>query len=44
MKNMTMFRHDLHHKKLPQWMYITPNMSKFLSNMAVQTYDLLILI
>ncbi|KAI3336293.1 acid phosphatase [Xylariaceae sp. AK1471] len=26
-KNLTMFQEDLKHKKLPQWMFITPNMT-----------------
>lgn len=27
-KNFTMFDQDLKNNKLPQWMFITPNMSK----------------
>lgn len=27
-KNFTMFQKDLANNKLPQWMFITPNMSK----------------
>jgi hypothetical protein len=27
-KNFTMFEHDLANNQLPQWMFITPNMSK----------------
>lgn len=27
-KNFTMFNRDLNDNKLPQWMFITPNMSK----------------
>jgi acid phosphatase len=29
-KNFTMFHQDLENNKLPQWMFITPNMSMFL--------------
>jgi hypothetical protein len=29
-KNFTMFDRDLRSNKLPQWMFITPNMSAFL--------------
>jgi hypothetical protein len=28
-KNFTMFYNDLDNNKLPQWMFITPNMSEF---------------
>lgn len=28
LKNFTMFQNDLANDKLPQWMFITPNMSK----------------
>lgn len=31
-KNFTMFYTDLNDNKLPQWMFITPNMSEFCSN------------
>src|ERR1700761_1856324 len=27
-KNLTLFHEDLKHDRLPQWMFITPNMSK----------------
>lgn len=29
-KNFTMFYNDLNNNKLPQWMFITPNMSEFI--------------
>ena len=29
-KNFTLFEQDLNNNDLPQWMFITPNMSKFL--------------
>ena len=29
-KNFTLFEQDLNNNALPQWMFITPNMSKFL--------------
>jgi hypothetical protein len=28
-KNFTMFENDLNNNKLPQWMFITPNMSTY---------------
>lgn len=31
MKNLTEFYYDLEHEKLPQWMFITPNMTSMIS-------------
>jgi hypothetical protein len=33
-KNFTMFETDLNNNQLPQWMFITPNMSEFTSESA----------
>ena len=34
-KNFTMFDSDLKNKKLPQWMFITPNMSWFYTTFVI---------
>lgn len=34
-KNFTMFETDLNNNQLPQWMFITPNMSTFLFGVSV---------
>lgn len=35
-KNFTLFQQDLANNKLPQWMFITPNMSKYNYNIRYQ--------
>jgi len=36
-KNFTMFNTDLENNKLPQWMFITPNMSQYLPSTIYST-------
>lgn len=36
-KNFTMFYEDLDNNKLPQWMFITPNMSICFSRLFIRT-------
>lgn len=35
-KNFTLFYSDLENETLPQWMFITPNMSKASQNQSIQ--------